>query len=208
MRRALLLLFVAACTLWVSGTAQAKGPGEDGGVTAESVSIKGPGGAARLSGGSAQAYGDLSNTFNPESRMSGRPVYVSLGPRYDVVYSLTCNLPGGGTKTVSIHQSLYPYARFRSLAQVWTFTPSGQPGCGWVQGPAAGWVASRRGLFDVLTAAGLPEAPPAAAPAQPLAPLRAGPSAAWYAVVGIGGLLTLLLVAVLTRRRARARAPL
>ena len=46
------------------------------------------------------------------------------------------------------------------------------------------------------------------APAQPLAPLRAGPSAAWYALVGIGGLLTILLVAVLTRRRARARASL
>jgi len=190
----------------MAGPAQAKGA--EGGVTAESVSITGPAGSVRFSGTSAAAYGDLSNTFNPSSRMTGRPFDVALGPRYDVAYSLTCDLPGGGSKTVAIHQSLYPYARFRSLAQVWTFTAAGQPACGWVEGPAAGWVASRRGLFDVLTAAGLPEAPPAAAPAQPLAPLRAGPSAAWYAVVGIGGLLTLLLVAVLTRRRARARASL
>ena len=206
MRRGLLLLCVLGSALWVAGPAQAKGA--EGGVTAESVSITGPVGSARLSGSSASAYGDLSNIFDPSSRMIGRPINVALGPRYDVVYSLTCDLPAGGSKTVAIHQSLYPYARYRSLPQVWTFTAAGEPACGWVLAPAAGWVASRRGLFDVLTAAGLPVAPPAAAPAQPLAPPRAGPSAAWYALVGVGGLLTLLLVAVLTRRRARARASL
>lgn len=206
MRRALLLLFVASCTLWVAGTALAKGA--EGGVTAESVSITGPGGSARLSGDQATAYGDLSNAFAPESRMRGEPVNVTLGPRYDVVYSITCELPAGGSQTVAIHQSLYPYAQFRSMAQVWTFTPAGQPGCGWVQSPAVGWVASRRGLFDILTTAGLPEAPPAQAPAQPLTPLQGGPSFAWYALLTVGGLLTLLLVSALTRRRARARASL
>jgi len=208
MRRVLLLLFLASCTLWVAGTAHAKGPGEEGGVTAESVSITGLGGSARLSGSSAAAYGDLSNAFNPESRMTGEPVNVTLGPRYDVVYSITCKLPSGGTQTVAIHQSLYPYARFRSLAQVWTFTPTGQPGCGWLQAPAVGWVASRRGLFDILTAAGLSEAPPAPAPAQPLTPLQGGRSFAWYALGTVGGLLTLLLISAVTRRRARARATL
>lgn len=205
MRRAVFLLFVLSSTLSVAGTALAKGA--EGGVTAESVSITGPGGSARLSGDQASAYGDLSNAFAPESRMKGEPVNVTLGPRYDVVYSITCELPAGGSQTVAIHQSLYPYARFRSLAQMWTFTPPGQPGCGWVQPPAVGWVASRRGLFDILTTAGLPEAPLAPAPAQPLTPLG-GPSFAWYALFMVGGLLTLLLVSALTRRRARARASL
>src|SRR5438128_6600121 len=167
MRRGFLLLFVTSCTLWMAGTALAKGA--EGGVTAESVSIAGPGASARLSGDQASAYGDLSNAFNPDSRMAAEPVSVTLGPRYDVVYSITCNLPSGGSQTVAIHQSLYPYARFRSLAQVWTFTPAGQPSCGWLQAPAVGWVASRRGLFDILTTAGLPDAPPA--PVQPLTPL-------------------------------------
>jgi hypothetical protein len=205
-RRGILLLFVVGSVLWVAGPAQAKGA--EGGVTAESVSITGPAGSVSLTGTSAAAYGDLSNAFNPSSRMASKPVNVALGPRYDVVYSLTCDLPAGGSTTVAIHQSLYPYARYRSLAQVWTFTAAGQPACGWVEAPAAGWVASRRGLFDVLTAGGLPEALPAPAPAQPLAPLGDGPSAAWYAVVIIGGLLTLLLVALLTRHRVRARASL
>jgi len=201
-----LLLCVLGSTLWVAGPAQAKGV--EGDVTAESVSIHGPGISVRLTDENAASYGDLSNTFSPTSRMTGRPVNVDLGPRYEVAYWITCRLPNGPSAFVVINQSLFPYAQYRSLAQVWSFTPPGQPSCGWVQAPAAGWVASRRGLFDVLTAAGLPEAAPAAAPAHPLAPLRAGPSAAWYALVGIGGLLTLLLVAVLTRRRARARASL
>jgi len=138
--------------------------------------------------------------------MTGRPVDVTLGPRYDVVYSITCVLPAGGNKTVALHQSLYPYAQFRSLAQVWTFTPAGQPSCGWLQSPAAGWVASRQGLFDLLTAAGLPDAPPAPGPAQP--PLNSGPNFAWYALVILGGLLMLTLAAAVTRRRVRARASL
>jgi len=143
-------------------------------VEAECVSIRGPGGAVwLLSGAQAAAYGDLSNTFDLTSRMTGRPVSVALGPRYEVLYGLTCSLPNGGTNTVSIHQVLYPYAWFRSLAQVWTFTPPGQPACGTAQAPATGWVASRGGLFDVLKTAGLPEAPPAAAPVRRRHPSRA-----------------------------------
>jgi hypothetical protein len=205
-RRALLLLCVLGSALCVAGSAQAKGV--EGDVTAESVSIIGSGVSVRLTGQDAASYGDLSNTFNPSSRMTDQPANVDLGPRYEVAYWITCQVPNGQSAFVVINQSLFPYARYRSLAQVWSFTPPGQPSCGSLQAPAAGWVASRRSLFDVLITAGLPAAPPAAIPAQPLAPLRAGPSAAWYAVVGIGGLLTLLLVAVLTRRRARARASL
>jgi len=190
----------------VAGPASAKGA--EGGVTAESVSITGPGLFLRLTGEDAASYGYLSNTFNSNSRMTGRPVSVDLGPRYEVAYWITCETPDGISQFVVINQSLFPYARYRSLAQVWTLTLPSQPSCGGVQAPAVGWVASRRGLFDVLTAAGLPVAPPAAAPAQPLGPLRIGPSAAWYALVGMGGLLTLLLIAVLTRRRARARESL
>ena len=206
MRRALLLLCVLGSALWVAGPAQAKGA--EGGVTAESVSITGPGVSVRLTGEDAASYGDLTNTFNSTSRMTGQPVSVDLGPRYEVAYWITCQVPNGPSAFVVINQSLFPYARYRSLAQVWSFTPPGQPSCGWVQAPGAGWVASRRGLFDVLTTAGLPAAPPAAVPAQPLAPLAGGPSFAWYALVTIGGLATLLSVATLTRRRARARASL
>src|SRR5207249_11149953 len=120
-----------------------------------------------LTGTSAAAYGDLSNVFDPSSRMASRPVNVALGPRYDVVYSLTCDLPAGGSKTVAIHQSLYPYPRYRWLAQVWTFTAAGPPACGWVLSPAAGWVASRRGLCGVLRAGRLPPGAPGRAPAPP-----------------------------------------
>ena len=204
LRRALLLLCVLGSALWVAGPAQAKGT--EGDVTAESVSITGSGISVRLIGDDAASYGDLSNTFSPSSRMAGRPANVDLGPRYAVSYWITCQLPNGSTAFAVINQSLFPYARYRSLAQVWSFTPPGQPSCGSLQAPAAGWVASRRGLFDVLSAAGLPAAPPAAIPAQPLAPLAGGPAFAWYALVMVGGLVALLGVGAVTRRRIRARA--
>jgi hypothetical protein len=205
MRRALLLLLVTGVVLGLAGPAQAKGPGETGEVLDESVAIKGPGGSAGLSGSSAMDYADLSNIFNPTSRMSGRPL-VALGPRYDVTYSVTCEVPGGGTETVSINQALYPYARFGSLAQVWTFTPAGQPGCGFLQAPAAGWVASRRGLLEVLTAAGLPASAPVAAPGRPLSAPHGELSPVWF-ILAAGGLLTLLFAAA-GAGRARARASL
>jgi hypothetical protein len=152
-------------------------------------------------------YEDLSNVFSPTARMHLRPGAVNLGPRFSLLFTLACTDPAG-IDTVSIHQDLYPYASYREQPQVWTYTPAGQGAfCRTADQLAAGWNATRRGLFDTLAAAGLPSTAPVTAPLPvPVSVPAPAPYPFWPVVWLVAAFLTLLLVAVVTgrpRRKAR-----
>lgn len=164
MRRASLLLMGAVMILSMARPASAK-PGEiESGYVTSSLAISGPGltGAVALDQAATQTYSDVSNMFNPGSRMHVRPSSVALGPRYDALLTLACVTPSGAYATVSIRQELYPYATFNGHPLVWTNTPRDQVAC---QGAVvSGWNAARRGLFQTLVEAGLPPTVPVQAP--------------------------------------------
>jgi len=204
MRRVLALTVFGLAMALAASPAQAKVPGE-GGVVSESLVITGPGlGKGLPVGGSlSMTYGDLSNTFNTTGKMTGRPAAVTLGPGYQVVYNLQCDT-GQGTQTASFGQFLYPYATYRSTAQVWTYTPAGQAGClGW-ESPSAGWVASRRGVFETLVSAGLPRTAPVSAPVPGPSIPRSWPWAIWLGlgVMGLGLAGTRIILAGRSRGKA------
>jgi hypothetical protein len=198
----------AVMILSMAKPASAK-PGEiESGYVTSSLAITGPGltGAVALDQGATQTYADLSNMFNPGSRMHVRPSSVGLGPRFDALLTLACVTPSGTYATVSIRQELYPYATFSGHPLVWTNTPKDQVACqGFV---VAGWNAARRGLFQTLAEAGLPLTAPAPVQAPVSDPSRLpGPQPdQFWRVFGVASaLLTLLLITVVLGRRQKAR---
>jgi hypothetical protein len=205
-RACVLLLGVLAVVLM--GTAAMAKPGEMGGDVTEAAAISGPGLSrpVGLDQTALTTYLDLSNLFDPYTRMHVRPSSVALGPRFALLLTMTCTGPSG-LETASIHQDLYPYASFKGQSQVWTFTPAAQRTCSEFVSVAPGWNASRRGLFDALTMAGLPVGAPVSAPNDVPGRLPvAQPQRFWPVFAVAAVLMTLLLVGVLVgrpRRRAR-----
>jgi hypothetical protein len=204
MRRLLALTVFGLALALVASPAQAKGP-EEGGVVSESLVISGPGlGKPLPVGGQLSAtYSDLSNTFNNNGKMTGRPTAVTLGPRFEVLYNLRCET-ADGIRTTSFRQSLYPYATFRSTPQVWTFTAAGQAACAGWEAPPAGWVASRRGVFETLVSAGLPRTLPVSVPAPGPSVPRSWPWGIWVGLALAGLAIAAGTVTVVSRSRGRA----
>jgi hypothetical protein len=210
MKRACVLFLAAMAVLLMGTTAMAK-PGEIGGDVTEAVAISGPGLSrpVGLDQAAVTSYMDLSNVFDPYTRMHVRPSSVALGPRFALLFTMTCTGPAG-LKTASIQQDLYPYASFKGQPQVWTFTPSAQRTCGQFVSVAPGWNAARRGLFDTLTTAGLPVTAPVSAQINIPGRLPVAEPERFWPVFGVAaGLMTLLLVSTLVgspRRRVRSPA--
>jgi hypothetical protein len=172
--RRLVTVAVVGMALVAAMSVPALAKGENGeGLGAESVAIVGPGlaGPVTLGGDQAANYGELSRVFS-NGKMTERPTQLRLGPAYDVLYTIDCMSPGGAGNSVgarnvlSYHQVLYPYATFGDFTRPWTYTPAGQPACGFISAPMAGWMATSTDLTPALVGAGLP----ATAPDLPAAP--------------------------------------
>jgi hypothetical protein len=192
----------------LTGTTAMAKPGEIGGDVTETAAISGPGlsSPVGLDQAAVTSYVDLSHLFDPYTRMHVRPSSVALGPRFALLFTMTCTGPNG-LETASIHQDVYLYASFKGQSLVWTFTPPAQRTCSQFVSVAPGWNAARRGLFDTLTTAGLPVAAPVSAPIDVPGHLPvAQPQPFWPVFAVAAVLMTLLLVGVLVgrpRRRTR-----
>ena len=139
--------------------AQAKVPGEDQGIQAESVAVTGPGVDSPISlNGEAAAFWGLSTHTFTFGKLQSRPT-GPLGPGYQALYTLSC---GDGSMAI-VHQTLYPFHRLAA----WVYTPAGQAGCGGLL-PVAGWSGAGSALVKSLQEQGLPTVAPRVPAAPPL----------------------------------------
>lgn len=193
-RAAVVLAVVTAGFVAAALPAQAKAPGDEAGVQAESVAVTGPGTGSGISlnGEDAAFWGLASRTFG-HGKLANRPT-GPLGPAYQVLYTLEC---GDGTMAV-LHQTLYP---FHALG-AWVFTAAGQTGCGFLQ-PVAGWSGAQRPLVKLLESKGLP----AVAPKVPaLPPVHVPAPDPWPVALLLTAVVALLALAVVAGR-PRRRVP-
>ena len=209
MRRTLSAMAIGCAVVMAMATpALAKGEGDEG-LGFEAVAIVGPGLAdpVSMAGDQALSYGDLARTFSG-AKMTVRPTAIDLGPVYRVTYTIACPSSTAGAGVVTYHQELYPYASFGDFARAWTYTPAGQPTCGFMGSPGAGWMAASTDLTQALVDAGLPSSAPAvpapAAPAPQSAPVPSDGIPVWVFAV-LAAALTAALVGVGLRGRQGQR---
>ena len=192
MRRFLLLATAAALAALVATapaaakgptTASLTGPGLDHAVPVKGEGESGPGTPL---GSLVQLGGFFPQVFQqfPDPTTRRRPT-GNLGPRYRIEYRVP-GPSGNGNKLV---QDVYPYAKtpvtyMRPDQRFWR-----------VDHTHGGWFVAGPGLKAALIAAGLPEAPPAAA---------SGGSFPWIWMV-TGVLAVVVLPALVLRRRRIAR---
>src|SRR5437764_4749027 len=192
MRRFLLLATAGALTALVAtspaaakgpSTASLTGPGLDHALPVKGEGEAGPGTPL---GSLVQLGGFFPQVFRetPDPTTRTRPT-GNLGPRYRIEYRVP-GPSGNGNKLV---QDVYPYAK----TPVTYMSPDQRF---WrVDHTHGGWFVAGPGLKAALIAAGLPEAPPAAA---------SGGSFPWIWMV-TGVLAVVVLPALVLRRRRIAR---
>lgn len=200
---------VLPTTAWAKGATRATitGPGL---VAPVVVDGQGEPGSGTALGTLAEETGLFSAMFEtqPDPMLSARPA-GALGVRYAVRYLV----PGGDAGAAVVAQSIYPYAE----AGILTFTAPGQP---IFQGQTTrgGWFLAPAKLRSSLAAlhVAIGPAPRASLAATPQPPARAatghggatarssGPARPDAAAAGLGLLATLILGAVVLRRRSGA----
>jgi hypothetical protein len=232
--RSMFLLAAVAAMMALALPAQAKGEMT---LVKGSASINGPGLAAPIKidwhgrcgllfpceNGALRAPSDLLVLASsarlvqngPSSYTYPAPAAKRLGPGYQVVFTFTA----AGEPTSTVVATLYPYGPgvlAGQSGQPWLQVPAGQQVLG--RDVRGGWWPGLSGLFESLTARGLPSTspvpiPPASAAKTGTAGTVATAAASsdvartWFLVAGVLAILALVAIGAITGRpRMRARA--